>query len=441
MLGLIGRAIVSCICWMGSRCCGIDLFGGDGMNKQYKKRRLALIYGGKSGEHEVSLLTASAVLQELDLAKYDVIPFYISKEGHWQSGQMITEATGRPQLGTGALVKPGLNEGISGGSGGTSVEGAPAGASLVETEASPVQVSPADGVPAGLAVLFGYAEGGHPASSSPTPDIDVAFPLLHGTYGEDGTIQGLLEIANIPYVGAGVLASAIGMDKVMMKKVFAQEGLPQCMYRHFTRNQWEKEREFYLMEIEVSVGYPCFVKPANLGSSVGIRKVGGREQLIDAVAYAFQYDRKVIVEESVSAREIEVSVLGNEDPQASVPGEIVSSNEFYDYHAKYVDGKSSMIIPADLPEATKRDLQQLAIQAFRAIDGSGLSRVDFFVTKDDHRILINEINTMPGFTPFSMYPMLWKESGKPYRELLDDLIELAIERHEDKQKLKYSFDV
>ena len=247
-------------------------------------------------------------------------------------------------------------------------------------------------------------------------------------------------MANIPYVGAGVLASAVGMDKVMMKKVFAQEGLPQCIFRHFTRTEWEKNRAYHLMELETAIGYPCFVKPANLGSSVGISKARNQEELIAAVAFAFQYDRKVIIEENIDAREIEVAVLGNDEPIASVVGEIVSSNEFYDYKAKYLDGKSAMIIPAEISQEISDEVRELALRAFLAVDGSGLSRVDFFLGKTDQKIYINEINTMPGFTPFSMYPLLWQETGKPYKELLDDLIRLALERHAAKQNIQYSFD-
>ncbi|MDF2964348.1 MAG: DdlB, partial [Paenibacillus sp.] len=217
--------------------------------------------------------------------------------------------------------------------------------------------------------------------------------------------------------------------------------LPQCVFRHFTRSQWEKDQAFFLMEIEVSIGYPCFVKPANLGSSVGISKARNREELIEAIQSAFQYDRKVIIEENINAREVEVAVLGNDEPEASVVGEVVSSNEFYDYKAKYIDGKSSMIIPAEIPQELSDQIRELALQAFQAIDGSGLSRVDFFLRKEDNKIFINEINTMPGFTPYSMYPLLWKETGKPYRELLDNLISLAIKRHADKQRLQYSFDL
>lgn len=272
-------------------------------------------------------------------------------------------------------------------------------------------------------------------------DLDVVFPLLHGTFGEDGTIQGLFEMAGIPYVGAGVLASAVALDKIVMKKLFAQEGLPQCIFRGFTRTDWERRQSYYILEIETALGYPCFVKPANLGSSVGISKVRNREELLEAVKLAFRYDRKVIVEEFVDAREIEVSVLGNDEPIASVPGEVVSSNEFYDYKAKYVDGKSAMIIPADLTPEQTEQVREMAIRAFKAIDGSGLCRADFFLRKSDGAILINEVNTMPGFTPYSMYPLLWKESGKSYRELLDDLIRLAIERYEERKNLDYGYEL
>ncbi|MFD2615121.1 D-alanine--D-alanine ligase [Paenibacillus gansuensis] len=364
-----------------------------------RKLKVGLIYGGKSGEHEVSLQTALAVIKAFDLSKYDIVPFYITKQGEWRTGPQLTapaENAAQLQFDTAA----------------------PQGSTL------PIPSLFRDSSP---------AVGGGAAA----PSVDVVFPLLHGTFGEDGTIQGLFEMTNIPYVGAGVLASAVGMDKVMMKKVFAQEQLPQVVFRHFTRKQWEKDRPFFLMEIEVSVGYPCFVKPANLGSSVGISKARNRDEFIEAVEYAFRYDRKVIVEENVEAREIEVSVLGNDEPRASVPGEIVPSSEFYDYKAKYVDGKSAMIIPAEISEELSLKLQEMALRAYQAIDGSGLTRVDFFVRKSDQQIFINEVNTMPGFTPFSMYPLLWKETGVSYQQLLDTLIDLAVQRHAEKQKINY----
>ena len=373
-----------------------------------RKTRVGLVYGGKSGEHEVSLQTALAVIRAFDYEKYDLYPFYITKEGEWRSGPQLTGPVERLEH----LRFPADSAGDQ-----------------AETTA--------------LQPIFGAVRrvSGDAKSQQDARTLDVMFPLLHGTYGEDGTIQGLFEMAGIPYVGAGVLASAVGMDKVMMKKVFAQEGLPQCVFRHFTRTQWEQDPSFFIMEIEIAIGYPCFVKPANLGSSVGVSKAKNRRELTAAVAEAFLYDRKVIVEEFIDAREIEVSVLGNDRPIASVPGEVVSSNEFYDYKAKYVDGKSAMIIPAEIPPEKAEEAKEMAIRAFQAIDGSGLSRVDFFMRKTDGKLFINEINTMPGFTPYSMYPLLWKESGKSYRELLDDLIRLALERHEAKQRIRYSFEI
>ncbi|WP_341280999.1 D-alanine--D-alanine ligase [Paenibacillus sp. FSL H8-0537] len=362
------------------------------------KVNVALVYGGKSGEHEVSLQTAFAVMGEFDYDKYAITPFYITKQGEWRVGGKLGS---KPQTASELRLAAG-----------------------------------ASGAGFPLAPLFAGLDTSGAAAAGATA-IDVVFPLLHGTFGEDGTIQGLFEMANIPYVGAGVLASAVGMDKVTMKKVFAQEGLPQCVFRYFNRTQWEKDAAFFVMECEVALGYPCFVKPANLGSSVGISKARNREELMAAVNYAFKYDRKVIVEEFVDAREIEVAVLGNDEPKASVPGEVIASNEFYDYKAKYVDGKSVMQIPAELSEEISETVRDMAIRAFLSIDGSGLSRVDFFMRRSDGQLFINEVNTLPGFTPFSMYPLMWKETGMTYRELLDKLIELALRRHVEKQKINF----
>ncbi|KQO18181.1 D-alanine--D-alanine ligase [Paenibacillus sp. Leaf72] len=361
------------------------------------KVNVALVYGGKSGEHEVSLQTAFAVMGEFDYDKYAITPFYITKQGEWRVGGKLGS---KPQT---------------------------------VSELRLAAAASGEGFP--LAPLFAGLDTSGAATGATA--IDVVFPLLHGTFGEDGTIQGLFEMANIPYVGAGVLASAVGMDKVTMKKVFAQEGLPQCVFRYFNRTQWEKDAAFFVMECEVALGYPCFVKPANLGSSVGISKARNREELMSAIDYAFKYDRKVIVEEFVDAREIEVAVLGNDEPKASVPGEVIASNEFYDYKAKYVDGKSVMQIPAELSEEISESVREMAIRAFLSIDGSGLSRVDFFMRRSDGQLFINEVNTLPGFTPFSMYPLMWKETGMPYRELLDKLIELALRRHGEKQKINF----
>ncbi|QHW31524.1 D-alanine--D-alanine ligase [Paenibacillus rhizovicinus] len=393
-----------------------------------EKVRVGLVYGGRSGEHEVSLQTALAVMKAFDYGKYEIQPFYISKSGEWRSGETLLAAPsdlaalrlggGDAIVGTDALMPVFSGSGLE-----------PEAAADATISAVPAEVKISSVTSAVNSVANAAGEGGA---------LDVVFPLLHGTFGEDGTIQGLFEMANIPYVGAGVLASAVGMDKITMKKVFAQDGLPQCIYRYFNRTQWEKDESYYIMEIETALGYPCFIKPANLGSSVGISKARNREELIAAVEYALRFDRKVIVEEFVDAREIEVSVLGNDEPRASVVGEITSSSEFYDYKAKYVDGKSMMHIPANIPAEVSESVREMAIRAFQAIDGSGLSRVDFFLRKEDGQLFINEVNTMPGFTPYSMYPLMWKESGVPYTELLDTLIALAISRHAEKQRIDYS---
>ncbi|WP_201006890.1 D-alanine--D-alanine ligase [Paenibacillus glycanilyticus] len=367
-----------------------------------QKVHLGLIYGGKSGEHDVSLQTAFAVMGELDYAKYEITPFYITRLGEWRVGSMLGGQPG----------------------------------DIDELRLEPVDGAPVPVVPdLPLAPLLDRLAGGTLAGGG--QPIDVVFPLLHGTFGEDGTIQGLLEIADIPYVGAGVLASAAGMDKITMKKIFAYEGLPQCVFRYFNRAQWEKDASFFIMECEVALGYPCFVKPSNLGSSVGISKAKTREELIAAIDFAFRFDRRVIVEEFVDAREIEVSVLGNDDPKISVPGEIAPSNEFYDYKAKYVDGKSTIHIPANIPNKTAEAVRDMALRAFLAIDGSGLSRVDFFLRKTDGQLFVNEVNTMPGFTPISMYPLMWKESGLPYKDLLDKLIDLAFKRYADRKTIDF----
>ncbi len=378
------------------------------------KIRVGLVYGGRSGEHEVSLQTALAVLKEFDYRKYEIIPFYITKTGKWRSGPLLSappESTAQLQF-NGAAAENGVSDERTG---------------------------PGDAVTVNaLQPLFlRMSEKREDAAAwGDGKPIDVMFPLLHGTFGEDGTIQGLFEMAGLPYVGAGVLASSVGMDKVAMKMMFAQAGLPQAAYRHFTRFGWNKDRAARLAEVE-ELGYPCFVKPANLGSSVGISKARNREELEAAVEEALRYDRKVIVEEFVDAREIEVSVLGNDEPRASVPGEIRSSNEFYDYKAKYIDGKSVMEIPAGISPEQAEAVRSMAVRAFQAIDGSGLCRADFFLRRSDGALLINEVNTMPGFTPYSMYPLMWKESGVSYRELLDALIRLAIERFEEKQSINY----
>jgi D-alanine-D-alanine ligase len=360
------------------------------------KTKIGLLYGGKSAEHQVSLQTALAVIKALDLEKYEIHPIYINVEGQWIKGPQLNG----PAENVKALEFSNVNP------------------------LSPLSLAPS---------LF-------KAENQQDQPLDVIFPLLHGPNGEDGTVQGLLELLNLPYVGNGVLASAAGMDKVMMKNVFAQAGLPQVNFVAFIKSEWEKAKETVYTKVEEELGYPCFVKPANLGSSVGISKCTNRTELETAFVEAFQFDRKVIIEEGVIAREIEVGILGNDDPECSVAGEIVPKKDFYDYKAKYEDGNTALIIPADVTEEEYQQIKKMAIQAFKALDCSGLVRADFFLTKDG-RALINEVNTMPGFTPFSMFPLLWKHTGVEYPQLIERLVNLAKERHAEKQNIKYTFRI
>lgn len=359
------------------------------------KTKIGLLYGGKSAEHKVSLQTALAVIKALDLEKYEIHPIYINVEGQWIKGPQLTAP----------------------------VENVKALEFSNENKLTPLSLAP---------TIFQNSE------QTENEHLDVIFPLLHGPNGEDGTVQGLLELLNLPYVGNGVLASAAGMDKVMMKNVFAQAGLAQVNYVAFIRTEWEKAKESAYTKVEEKLGYPCFVKPANLGSSVGISKCTNRAELEAAFVEAFQFDRKVIIEEGVIAREIEVGILGNDEPKCSVAGEIVPKKDFYDYKAKYEDGDTALIIPADVSEEEYQQIKEMAIQAFKALDCSGLVRADFFLTKDG-KALINEVNTMPGFTPFSMFPLLWKHTGVEYPQLIETLVNLAKERHAEKQNIKYTF--
>lgn len=352
-----------------------------------RKLRVGVIFGGRSGEHEVSLMSATSVLAAIDKDKYEVVPIGITRTGRWLP----------PGLAQRLLTAPGE-----------------AGSGAVG-EAGP-----------DAAALVAGSLGG--ALSEP---LDVVFPVLHGPNGEDGTVQGFLEIAGVPYVGAGVLGSALGMDKAKMKEVLRYHGIPVAGWMTLRRWQWREDREQGLRDAG-RFGFPCFVKPANLGSSVGISKVHDAGELPPAIEEAFRHDEKILVEEFVDGREIEVAVLGNHRPEASVPGEIVPSNEFYDYNAKYLDGKSEERIPAPLPDDIATRLREIAVQAFSALECAGMARVDFFVTRLDNEIVLNEINTLPGFTPVSMYPKLWAASGLPYPELIDRLILLAIERWEER---------
>ncbi|MEC1052252.1 D-alanine--D-alanine ligase [Bacillus paralicheniformis] len=360
------------------------------------KTRLGLVYGGKSAEHNVSLQTALAVTKALDTEKFDIHPIYITEKGEWVRGPQLTE--------------PVLN------------------VKMLQFEQTGQTFSPA---------LLNRDM--FPGEADVKEDsIDVVFPLLHGPNGEDGTIQGMLELLNVPYVGNGVLASSAGMDKVVMKHLFAQAGLDQAKYVSFVKKTWSHSKEESYDQVEAELGYPCFVKPANLGSSVGISKCRNREELDQAFELAFQYDRKIVVEEGVIGREIELGVLGNDEPVCSVAGEIAPKKDFYDYKAKYEDGDTDLIIPASLTEDEYETMRSMAVKAFQAIDGSGLVRADFFLTNEG-RVLINEVNTMPGFTPFSMFPLLWKQSGVEYAELIEKLVALAIDRHEEKQQIKHTF--
>ena len=365
-----------------------------------RKIRVGVIFGGRSSEHEVSLVSATSVIQALDKDKYEVIPVGITKEGKWLSSSQTL-----------ALLKSGKG-----------------------LDRMPERVLLPDPTQKGLVEFRSNAMGGAKEA------LDVVFPVLHGPYGEDGTIQGVLDLANIPYVGAGVLGSALGMDKIAQKQIFEMLGLPVTEYCAFLFKEYQREPRMWLKKIKRTLSSPWFVKPANLGSSVGITKAHSHRELQSGILEAAKYDRRILVERSIeNAREIECSVLGNDDPRASVPGEVVPSNEFYDYDAKYVDGKSQIIVPAALPKKVTKRIQDIAAEAFRAIDCSGMARVDFLVTRERYKIYICEVNTIPGFTSISMYPKLWEASGLSYSKLLDSLIELAIERHRERNKLRTSF--
>jgi D-alanine-D-alanine ligase len=357
-----------------------------------KKLRVGIVYGGRSGEHEISVTSAGSIFKHIDRAKYEPVAIRIEKDGRWtlpdQPPMALTAAEVIQQARNAAVDAKGLG-------------------------------------------------GGEPAVLT-SLNLDIVFPVLHGPYGEDGTIQGLLELANIAYVGAGVLASAAGMDKSAMKMMFAARGLAVGAWRGFVRSEWDRDRSRVIADLE-TLGYPMFVKPANLGSSVGISKVKTSSALAPAIEIALEYDRKIVVEAAVpNPREIECAVLGNDDPQASLPGEILPSREFYDYEAKYIDEGSKTVIPAGLPADTVKQVQQQSIDAFRAVDCSGLARVDFLLSRDTGELWLNEINTMPGFTSISMYSKMWEASGVTYADLVHRLIQLGLERHQQKQRLKTS---
>lgn len=367
-----------------------------------QKIRLAVLFGGRSGEHEVSIASATSVLQAIDRQKYDVLPVYLTPEGRWLPE---VEPAHLLQCVTQPLMQP-----------------------AVLLSSDPQQ--------RGLLPLSSTAgtrtEGARP--------IDVVFPLLHGTYGEDGTVQGLLELADIPYVGAGVLGAAVGMDKGVMKILFQAAGLPVVPHLVVRRLDWERNPVVVQAQILRTLSLPLFVKPANLGSSVGISKVKQVEALPAALELACQYDRRLLIEQGLDCSELECSVLGNDDPQVSVVGEIVSHREFYDYEAKYGAGQSELRIPAAIAPTLADELRDMALVAFRAIDAAGLARVDFFVERQTGKAYVNEINTLPGFTTVSMYPKLWEASGLPYDQLIDRLVQLALERHHDRHRSRTTYD-
>jgi D-alanine-D-alanine ligase len=366
------------------------------MTPDRKRLRIGVLFGGRSGEHEVSLASAASVIRGLDPDKYEILPIGITKEGHWLIGggaqKMLPEV-----LRTGQRV-----------------------------------TMSADPTDAALIRLDGSGGGQR---------IDVVFPVMHGTFGEDGTIQGLLDLAGLPFVGAGVLGSAIAMDKDVAKKLLQAAKIPVVPWVSIHRDEWERNENIITHQIEKEIPYPLFVKPATLGSSVGMTKVHSRQELAPALHLASEFAMKILVERAVNAREIEVSVLGNRDPQASIPGEIVPHREFYDYAAKYLEEGTKLLIPADLKPTQVKKFQHLAVLAFRALELSGMARVDFFLGKEGGKTYLNEVNTIPGFTSISMYPKLWEASGIPFSQLIDKLIDLALEQHAEKARTKYAIEL
>ena len=353
------------------------------------KLRVGVIYGGRSGEHEVSIASAASIFKHLDRTRYEPVPIRIEKDGRWALGGKV-----------------------------------------------PTAISAADVLKQSSSEALQTVE---PTAAVSRKGVDVVFPVLHGTYGEDGTVQGLLELANVPYVGCGVAASAVGMDKAFMKKLFADRSLPVGPYLVVLRHEWNRDTDAIRTNVREDLRYPVFVKPANLGSSVGISKAKADADFDAAMELALQFDRKVVIEAAVpNAREIECAVLGNDDPEASLPGEVLPSREFYDYEAKYIDDASTTVIPAQLTDSETAEIRRLSIEAFKAVDGAGMARVDFLLSRDTGELLLNEVNTIPGFTTISMYPKMWEATGLPYAALLDRLIQLAMERHDEKQLLRTS---
>ena len=404
-----------------------------------QKLRVGILFGGRSGEHEVSLLSAASVVNSIDKNKYEVVPIGITKEGRWltaEHAENLLQGKEADRSARSTLASPtsSLRAGDP--------ESTPGASVLARGESV---VVPPEPVHRQSGLVPFQTDSALRRASDRAINVDVIFPVLHGTFGEDGTIQGLLELADIPYVGAGVLGSAAGMDKDIMKSLFIAAGIPIVKHVTILRSAWESQPKKVSKLVESKLKYPVFVKPANLGSSVGISKAHDRKELGPAIIEAAKFDRKIVIEQGVGgnfnkhkAREIECAILGNDDPIASVPGEIVPIKEFYDYNAKYLAEGSELIIPAKLTKSEAKKIQTLAIQAFKAVDCSGLARVDFLMDAKTRKIYLNEINTMPGFTSISMYPKLWAASGLAYPDLIDRLIQLGLERHKDKKKNQYA---
>jgi D-alanine-D-alanine ligase len=389
------------------------------------KLKVGVLFGGRSGEHEVSLLSAASVIEAMDKKKYEVVPIGITKDGHWVTAahaEQLLKGNTPPEA---RQLRAGDPDATT--------------AATVLSHGEAIVVPPVPG--GGLAPFQSGVP--HRRLEDRAVDVDIVFPVLHGTFGEDGTVQGLLELADLAYVGAGVLGSSAGMDKDVMKRLFREAGLPIVKHVTVLRSQWEQKRRPTQKLIESALKYPVFVKPANLGSSVGISKAHDVAELAVAMDEAARFDRKIVIEQGVGgkkgkARELECAVLGNDDPQASVVGEVIPIKEFYDYAAKYLEEGSKLVIPAKLTKAQIRQVQQMAVRVFQAVDCSGLGRVDFLMDPRSGKIFVNEINTLPGFTSISMYPKLWAASGIPYPQLIDRLIQLGLERHKDKLRNRYT---
>jgi D-alanine-D-alanine ligase len=375
--------------------------------------RIGVLFGGRSTEHEVSILSAQSIIAAMDPQRFEAVPLYIDRNGRWLVGGSLTRLVSEDAASEYVYLPPD-----------------PTQHSLVPAkDGLPVEAGQESPSP-----LVGEGRGGG------LPPLDAVFPVFHGLNGEDGTIQGVLELANLPYVGAGVLGSALGLDKIYMKRAFAAAGLPIVEYLPITRRQYERDPNAFIALVEERLGYPCFSKFANSGSSVGTTKAHDRSELVAGLRLAATFDRKLLVERAIDARELEVSVLGNDEPEASVVGEIVPAHEFYDYDAKYLDEGSRLVIPAALDAAVTEQVRAMALRAFQAVDAAGMARVDFFMERRTGRLLVNELNTIPGFTRISMYPKLWEASGLPYPKLIERLVDLAIERFNDKQRSQTAID-